>query len=136
MGLAPALRADVGDVLPGARDVGRRWELLDEAPVDTAADADFVEWGVRSVRARHYTRTRAGTTEVCSLEVWGFARDELARRAHAEIRYPDWEFALVGSSLVMARGLRARPGQPPHRGVFDDCRDLWKQACERAAGAD
>jgi hypothetical protein len=102
-------------------DLGRGWEIVREAPGAPESDPDLVAWGVRSQHARHYTRHRDGTVEVCSVEIWGFASVAQARAAQAGFAYPGWQFDREGALLLMSRGLRMAPGQPPRRGVFAAC---------------
>jgi len=101
--------------------LGRGWEVVREAPGVPASDPDLVAWGVRSQNARHYTRHRDGRVEVCSIEIWGFASVGQARAAQAGFAYPGWRFEREGALLLMSRGLRMAPGQPPRRGVSADC---------------
>lgn len=119
-------------VLLSARDVGPGWEVVNEVPEPVAGDADFARWGVRDKRARHYTRRHAGGAEVCSIEVWRFRSAERAREARAGFAFPDWAFESVESLLLAAHGHR-RSRDGALRGLFPECRTLFRRTAERAA---
>jgi hypothetical protein len=121
----PATRTpDLAALLLSAAETAPGWEVVPEAVVDPSGDPDLVAWGVREQRARHYTRLRADTTEVCSLELWAFDGFEQAAAAVAGFAYPDWQITREGEILLMVRGLRRAPGVTPQRGVFAACEAL------------
>jgi hypothetical protein len=136
-GLGPAaLGATLERLLPEAHELAGRWEVVHEAAADPPADPDLREWGVRAVRARHYTRTGSDGVQVCSVELWAFETPASATRALAEIDYPSWRFAREGAVLVMVRGL-TRPRRAPDRWeVFAECRALSDAIQRRVAESD
>lgn len=128
-----APQRDLGALLLDAAELGDGWELVREAPVDPSRDPDLVEWGVVAQRARHYTRDRAGTAEVCSLELWSFRTREQARAADAGFAFPGWQIERQGEILLMVRGLRRPPHGGAERGVFADCESLARRVRARLA---
>lgn len=134
--VAAAAGAGGESALLTADEVGLGWEIVREAPTDPARDPDLVRWGVREQHVRHYTRSRYGMAEVCSVEVWDFASTEQARAAEAGFQYPDWQISRAGMLLVMVRGLvRDRElKRPPVRGVFPDCDAIGSRIRARASG--
>lgn len=139
---SPVSRADQGDVSLGLRlerllltadEAGVGWDVVEEAPTLIEQDPDLARWGVRAQRARHYTRESRGVIQVCSIDVWGFASREQARRAHENFTYPDWQIVREGSLLLMSRGLTWTRGEPARRGVFAACREISRRSQERAA---
>jgi hypothetical protein len=132
----PAARgAALEKLLPEAHEVAGRWEVVREAATEPATDPDLVEWGVRAMRARHYTRSRPEGAQVCSVELWAFDTQASAARALAEIDYPSWQFAREGAVLVMVRGLTRPRGAPDRWEVFADCRALSDAIQRRLAAA-
>jgi len=120
-------------ILPGALEVGTGWEVVDEAPTDPAKDPDMVEWGVSAQRARHYTRHPGGIVQVCSIEIWAFESDGLARSGEENFAYPELQIVREGRFLVMTRALTIERGTGERRSVFPDCRRLGERARLRAA---
>jgi hypothetical protein len=133
---APPAVAALEKVLPEAPELAGRWDVVREAATDPAADPDLREWGVRAIRARHYTRDGRDGVQVCSVELWAFETEAVAARALAEIEYPSWRFAREGAVLVMVRGLTRRPGAPDRWEVFADCRALSDSIQRRLAESD
>ena len=121
------------DVLLDARGVGAAWDIVEEAPSDAAADPDLREWGVRNVRARHYTRSLAAAAQVCSIEVWAFESVAQAKVAQLNLSYPQWQISREGSLLFLVRALTRSPGDPPRRAVFADCEQLAKRTRARVS---
>jgi hypothetical protein len=132
---APVRARDLAPLLLGVAEVRPGWEVVREAPVDPSGDPDLVRWGVSAQRARHYTRDLAGTTEVCSIELWSFATTEQAAAAAAGFSYPGWRIAREGEILLMVRGVRRPPGGAPERGVFAACEVLAERTRARLAAA-
>ncbi len=124
--------ADPEQVLLDARELGRGWDVVREAPVDPSRDPDLRGWGVREQHARHYTRDRHGSIQVCSVEVWAFGSIAQASAAERGFRYPDWQISRVGSLLVMVRGLTRTRGRRPQHGVFPDCDEIGSRIRARA----
>lgn len=123
--------AGLASILPLASTVPGGFEAVEELPAEL--DADLRAWGVRAQRARHYTRySGPGEVQVCSIEIWAFADADRAAAAEAGFRAADWEFSRRGALLLMARGLTREPGKPPRRGVFPDCRRVFRAAEARA----
>src|SRR5262245_53776633 len=71
---APAAPAPAGEavveVVPPAPS--RAWEVLTEAP--ELPDPDERALGLIASVGRHYTRARGAVSEVCTVELWSFAR--------------------------------------------------------------
>jgi hypothetical protein len=132
-GVDLSLELRLEHVLLPADEVGVAWDVVEEAPAYTERDPDLVRWGVRAQRARHYTRQSSGGVQVCSIEVWGFANVQLARRAHENFAYPGWQIVREGSLLLMSRGLTRTSGEPARRGVFAACQEIGERVRERAA---
>jgi len=109
-------------VLP--RELGVDWESVRETPSNPADDPDLRAAGVRATHSLHYTRARQGGSEVCSLEIWGFATAEAARRAQAGIERPAWRFALRGNLLMMSRGVTFSRGGGFRPGLLPECHRL------------
>jgi hypothetical protein len=130
-----ALGAALERLLPEAHDVAGRWEVVREAAADPVVDPDLREWGVRAIRARHYTRTDREGVQVCSIELWAFQTEAGAARALAEIDYPSWQFAREGAVLMMVRGLTRPRGVRDRWEVFADCRALSDGIRRRLAAA-
>jgi len=127
---ASACAAGAGDALLRPHEL-RGWDALDEAAVDPAADPDLVEWGVRALHVRHYTRDWRGVIQVCSVEIWEFAGESQAAAAAAGFSFPDWRIDRVGVSLVMVRGLLRARDVPPVRGVFPECEAIGARIRDR-----
>lgn len=117
---APACATGAGDALLQSREL-RGWDVLNEAPVDPSSDPDLVEWGVRALHARHYSRDWRGVIQVCSVEIWEFASESQAVAAAGGFSFPDWQIDRVGQALVMVHGLLRPRDAPPLRGVFAEC---------------
>ena len=110
-------------LLPGASEIGPEWLITLEAPV-TQMDPAQQQMGLLEIVARHYGRSDAGATEVCSIELWRFANASQASAAAGAISYPGWSFEARGALLVTLRGTRFQRGQPFHKGLFPDCHEL------------
>jgi hypothetical protein len=106
------------------RELGSDWESVPETPSDPADDPELRAAGVRATRSLHYTRARRGGSEVCSLEIWGFASPAEARRARAEIAQPAWRVALRGNLLLMSRGVRLSRRDGFRPGLLPECHRL------------
>jgi len=133
--LAGSAAADAERILLSQRDLPRGWEVVREAPGDPSGDADLRAWGVREQQARHYTRDRHGTIQVCSVEIWVFDSVAQAGAAESGFHYPDWQISRAGALLVLVRGLVRAPRQRPRRGVFPTCEDFGAQIRARAAAS-
>lgn len=131
--VAASAAADPEHVLLEARELGRGWEVVREAPVDPRRDPDLRGWGVREQHVRHYTRGYHGKTEVCSVEVWAFDSVAQASAAEAGFSYPDWQISREGPLLLMLRGLIRMRGRTPQRGVFPDCDEIGSRIRARAS---
>jgi hypothetical protein len=128
-----AAESPIDEVWIPSSALGAGWDTLGEAPSDPAGDLDLVRWGVRAQDTRHYTRHRAGLSEVCSLEIWAFASEPQAESAHAQFAYPNWEISREGHLLLMLRGRTWRRGEAPRPGVFNACRRIGDRVRERVA---
>ena len=88
--------------------------------------------GLLASVARHYTRARGAVSEVCTVELWSFARPEQAERARAEVAQPNWWGRAAGAAARArarrAARARARLAQRAQR----DCTALAEAAHARA----
>jgi hypothetical protein len=103
-------------------EIGPEWEITREVPI-TQMDRDQKRMGIVSIQARHYGRSHAGVTQVCSIELWRFTS---ASQASAAVpgAPPHWSFEARGALLVTLRGTRFQRGQPFQKGLFPDCHKL------------
>jgi hypothetical protein len=104
---------------------------VNEAPEDPSKDVDLVEWGVIAQRARHYTRSSDGASQVCSVELWAFENEARARLAEQNFEFPDWRIDRQGDMLVMLRAVTVR-GSLAKRTIFPDCEKLGNIVRTRA----
>ena len=113
--------------------IARGWEVVEEAPVRNE-DPELAAYGLRESVARHYTRARAGGSEVCTIELWRFATAEHARAAAGPLRQPGWEVREAGPLLVLAHGVRLEigPGGSATRGLPRGCPQLLDATHDRA----
>ncbi len=114
------------------RDVRPNWVIVNETPEDPKQDVDLVEWGVVAKRARHYTRTFRGDSQVCSVELWAFENAARARLADENFAFPDWRIDRQGDTLVMLRAVTLR-GDQADRSIYPDCEALGEIVRARAA---
>ena len=114
------------------RALGPGWETLAEAPTDPQRDPELRDAGVRAVYALHYTRERPGGSEVCSVEIWGFASPAQARSARAGMLREKWRLDVRGNLLVMLRGVALQRGQQLRPGMLPACHRLADLTLERA----
>jgi hypothetical protein len=125
---APAA-ASVREAFPPAPS--RAWEVLTEAP--ELPDAEERELGLIASVARHYTRARGPVSEVCTVELWSFARPEQAERARAEVAQPSWWGRTAGAELVLAHGVQLERGRGSRNELTSACTALAEAAHTRAA---
>ena len=114
------------------RNIYPGWEIVNETPEDPSLDVDLVEWGVTAKRARHYTRSVDGDSQVCSVELWAFENEARARLAEQNFEFPDWRIDRQGDTLVMLRAVTLR-GDLAKRTIFPDCEKLGNIVRTRAA---
>jgi len=114
------------------RNIYPGWEIVNETPEDPSQDVDLVEWGVIAKRARHYTRSEDGASQVCSVELWAFENEARARLAKQNFEFPDWRIDRQGDTLVMLRAVTLR-GDLAKRTIFPDCEKLGNIVRTRAA---
>ena len=105
-------------------DLGLDWDSVRETPTDPGEDPDLHASGVLATHSLHYTRAEHGRSEVCSLEIWGFATGAAARRALTEISQPAWRLALRGNLLMMLRGVTFSRAEGFHPGLLPECHRL------------
>jgi hypothetical protein len=115
--------ASLEDLLPDASEIGAEWLITLE---DAITEMDLVQqqMGLLEIHARHYGRSEAGATEVCSIELWRFAEASQASAAEASVSFPGWSFEAKGALLITLRGVRFARGQPLRKGLFPACRAL------------
>jgi hypothetical protein len=116
--------ADLAALFVAPRELGVAWDSVRETPSNPADDPDFRAAGVLATRSLHYTRERAGGSEVCSLEIWRFATAEAARRARAGIEQPGWRYAPRGNLLMMVRGVSFDRAHGFRPGLLPECHRL------------
>lgn len=123
--------AGLASLLPSAAEVSGSWEILREAA--EPPDPDLRARGLHASVARRYTRARGPVSEVCTLELWGFAAPVQARSVAGALASsrPAWEFHTEGPVLLMAHGLRLERGVGTRRGVEADCAELVAQTRSR-----
>jgi hypothetical protein len=117
------------------RALGPGWETVRESPTDPQDDPDLRDAGVRAVHALHYARERQGGSEVCSVEIWGFASPAQARGARVQMEKEDWRFDVRGNLLVMLRGVALQRGQKLRPGLLPACHRLADLTLERVDAA-
>jgi hypothetical protein len=128
--------ASLDELFPPAQTAGTSgvWEVVPEAPFDASGDPDFVRWGVREKRVRHYThRNDTGRERVCTVELWSFESEERARTAEENLSYPNRRFQRAGSLLVMLHAMSRQRGERASHGVFPECSRLGARIATRAA---
>jgi hypothetical protein len=118
-----------------ARALGPGWETLGEAPTDPEKDPEMRAAGVRTVHALHYTRERPGGSEVCSVEIWGFASPAQARSALTGMARAGWRLDVRGNLLVMLRGVALQRDRKLRPGLLPACHRLADLTLERAETA-
>jgi hypothetical protein len=117
--------------LPDQSDVRFDWEIVEEMPQDPTGDSDLVEWGVVAQRTRHYTRKSTGASQVCSVELWAFKNEALARLGRENFEFPDWRIDRCGDTLIMLRAVTLR-AEATERTIFPDCEKLGEIVRARA----
>jgi hypothetical protein len=112
-------------------DVRFDWEIVEEMPQDPTGDSDLVEWGVVAQRTRHYSRKSTGASQVCSVELWAFKNEALARLGQENFEFPDWRIDRSGDTLIMLRAVTLR-AEATERTIFPDCLKLGEIVRARA----
>jgi hypothetical protein len=123
------------ELFPPAQTAGTSgvWEVVPEASFDASGDPDFVRWGLREKRVRHYThRNDTGKVRVCTVELWSFESEKRARTAEENLSYPNWRFHRAGSLLVMLHAVSQQRGERARQGVFPECSRLGARIVTRA----
>ena len=100
-------------------------------PYKTYARVKGCENLIASV-GRHYTRARGAVSEVCTVELWSFARPEQAEKARTEVEQPSWWGRTAGAELVLAHGVRLERGHGSRKELSPDCSALAEAAHARA----
>lgn len=118
----------LADFLPPAP---RGWEPTHEA-VAIERDPALRAQGLLASVARHYGRARGAVTEVCSVELWSFARPDQAHAALASLDRPQGWQRVSGTLLVMARGVRLEREVGTRQGLVPGCRELAESVDGRA----
>jgi hypothetical protein len=128
---------DLTALFVAPRELGADWDSVRESPSDPADDPEFRAAGVLATHGLHYTRERAGGSEVCSLEIWRLASSEAARRAQAAIGLSAWRYALRGNLLIMSRGVSLDRAHGFRPGLLPECHrlvDLTEALAEQKLG--
>jgi hypothetical protein len=115
---------DLAALFPPPRELGNDWDSVRETPSDPADDPDLRAAGVLASHSLHYTHAKPGGSDVCSLEIWGFATAAAARRARAGIGSPGWRVSLRGNLLLMLHGVAFSLEQGFHPGLLPECHRL------------
>jgi len=106
------------------------WQMIIEAP--ELPDADERALGLLGSAARHYTRARGAVSEVCTIELWSFAKPAQAERVRAELERPDWWGRTAGTHLVLAHGVRLERERGSRSELSSPCTRLGEAAHARA----
>jgi hypothetical protein len=117
-------RGALASLFVAARALGPGWGTLGEAPTDPQKDPDLRAAGVQSVHALHYTLERPGGSDVCSVEMWGFAAPAQALAAGPSMERVGWRVDVRGNLLVMVHGASFRRGQSLRPGLLPACHRL------------
>jgi hypothetical protein len=120
--------ARLADFLPTAP---RGWEPTHEA-VAVERDPSLRAQGLIASVSRHYGRARGAVTEMCSIELWSFARADQALAAHAALDRPESWKQVSGTRLVLARGVRLERRVGTRHGLVPGCRELAESVDGRA----
>jgi hypothetical protein len=104
--------------------------VLSERP--EAPDDDERALGLTASVARHYTHAHGPISEVCTVELWAFARPDQAEGARAEVARPTWWGRTAGSLLVLAHGVRLEREVGSREGLVEGCASLAEAAHARA----
>jgi hypothetical protein len=123
---------DLSALFVPARELGPDWETVRETPSNPSDDPEFRAAAVQATHSLHYTRERPGGSEVCSLEIWGFATAAAARRMQAEFKQPEWHIVLRGNLLMMTRGVTFEVESGFRPGLLPECLRLADLAEARA----
>jgi hypothetical protein len=115
---------DLTALFASPEELGNEWGSVREAASDPAQDPELHASGVVATHSLHYTRAYHGRSEVCSLEIWGFATGAAARRTRAEIAQPAWRLVLRGNLLMMLRGVTFSRSEGFHPGLLPECHRL------------
>jgi hypothetical protein len=115
---------DLAALFVPPRELGVDWDSVRETPSNPADDPELRAGGVRATHSLHYTRARQGGSEVCSLEIWGFATAEAARRGRGGIEKTGWRFDLRGNLLMMSRGVTFSRADGFRPGLLPECHRL------------
>jgi hypothetical protein len=126
---AVAARAPAGEGLFPPRP-SPAWQLMIEPP-ELPDDAERA-LGLLGSAARHYTRARGAVSEVCTVELWSFARPDQAERARAELALPNWWGRAAGAQLVLAHGVRLERERGSRAELSVECASLALAAHARA----
>ncbi|HKA13383.1 MAG TPA: hypothetical protein VKH41_00070 [Myxococcota bacterium] len=95
-------------------------------------DAEERALGLLGSATRHYTRARGAVSEVCTVELWSFAKPEQAERARAAVAQPTWWGRAAGAQLVLAHGVRLERKRGSRAELSADCSALAEAAHARA----
>jgi hypothetical protein len=124
-----AARAPAGEG-PFPPRPGPAWEVMIELP--EPPDQAERALGLLGSTARHYTRARGAVSEVCTVELWSFARPDQAERARAELVRPNWWGRAAGAQLVLAHGVRLERERGSRAELSAECARLAEAAHARA----
>jgi len=95
-------------------------------------DAEERALGLLGSASRHYTHVRGAVSEVCTVELWSFAKPTQAERVRAELERPDWWGRVAGTHLVLAHGVRLERERGSRTELSAECVRLGEAAHERA----
>jgi hypothetical protein len=106
------------------------WEVMIELP--ELPDGEERALGLLGSAARHYSRATGAVSEMCTLEVWSFARPDQAERARAELARPGWWGRAADAQLVLAHGVRLERERGSRVELSAACESLAEAAHARA----
>jgi len=127
-----AYAGELAALFVAPRELGSDWDAVRESPSNPADDPELHAGGVTAVQSVHYTRARPDGSEVCSLEIWGFATPAGARRAVSQVGSPAWRISSLGNLLLMTRGTTLNREHGFHPGLLPECQRLADLAEVRA----
>lgn len=126
-----AYRGEVTALFVPVEQLRGDWEIVPEEA--SAVSAEWRSRGVRAIESRHYTRSVASRSEVCSLEIWLFIDEHSAARMEPDAQQPGWSVSRFGNALVMLRGTTFAFGNGFSPGMPESCALLRDAADARVA---
>ena len=126
--LGLAVSADAEEFFPPSPDP--TWQVMIDPP--DVPDAEERALGLLGSAARHYTQVRGAVSEVCTIELWSFAKPAQAEAVRAELERPDWWGRVAGTHLVLAHGVRLERQRGSRSELSPACVQLGEAARAKA----